>query len=132
MRIQLSIAIGSLLALPAQATDVTVSVQIPQMKVAEYHRPYVAIWIEPKGSAGAARNLAVWYDHDMKNNEGTKWLRDVRQWWRKTGRTLHFPADGITGATTRMSPGATPSSWMSRAISLATPRASLVVAGGTI
>ena len=40
----------------------------------------------------------------MKANEGTKWLRDVRQWWRVSGRSLTFPANGITGAT--RAPGA--------------------------
>src|SRR3546814_18329886 len=41
----------------------------------------------------------VWYDHDMKKNEGTKWLRDVRPWWRASGRSMSFPAKGVTGAT---------------------------------
>lgn len=81
-------------AAPA-AMDVTIT--IPRLKVAEYHRPYVAIWVEKEGAA--AKTVAVWYDHDMKANEGTKWLRDVRQWWRVSGRSLTFPADGITGAT---------------------------------
>ena len=34
------------------------------------------------------RNLSVWYDLKLKDNEGTKWLKDMRQWWRKTGREL--------------------------------------------
>jgi hypothetical protein len=85
-------------AAPSQAAGIDVTVNIPELKVAEYHRPYVAIWIEPK-AGGTARTLAVWYDHDMKANEGTKWLRDVRSWWRASGRTMKFPADGITGAT---------------------------------
>jgi hypothetical protein len=91
--------LSAALAAPAMAAPGTmdVTVNIPRLKVAEYHRPYVAIWVEKEG--GAAKTVAVWYDHDMKANEGTKWLRDVRQWWRVSGRTLSFPADGITGAT---------------------------------
>jgi hypothetical protein len=85
------------LASPAAAQTIDVSVAIPRMTVAEYHKPYVAIWLEKEGAA--PRTLAVWYDFDMKNNEGTKWLRDVRQWWRASGRSMQFPADGITGAT---------------------------------
>ena len=82
----------------AQAANLNLTVDIPKLNVAEYHRPYVAIWIE--GAAlPAATNLAVWYDLDMKNNEGTKWLRDMRQWWRKSGRALTMPVDGISGAT---------------------------------
>ena len=54
----------------------------------------------PIEKAGApAKTVAIWYDHDMKNNEGTKWLRDIRQWWRVSGRTMSFPADGVSGAT---------------------------------
>ena len=84
-------------AAPAAAQSLDVTVTIPRLTVAEYHKPYVALWIEP--AAGAPRTIAVWYDFDMKNNEGTKWLRDVRQWWRASGRTMTFPADGVTGAT---------------------------------
>lgn len=85
------------LATPAAAQSIDLTVTIPRLSVAEYHRPYVAIWLEKAGAP--AKTLAVWYDHDMKDNEGTKWLRDVRQWWRASGRGLSFPADGITGAT---------------------------------
>lgn len=92
-------AMGSV---PAAAQTLDLTITIPRMTVAEYHRPYVAIWLEKEGMA--PRTLSVWYDHDMKANEGTKWLRDVRQWWRASGRTITFPADGITGAT--RAPGA--------------------------
>lgn len=79
----------------AQTLEVTLT--IPRLTVAEYHRPYVAIWLEKEGAA--PKTLAVFYDVDMKNNEGTKWLRDIRQWWRASGRSMQFPAAGITGAT---------------------------------
>ena len=84
------------LAAPALAQTIDVTVAIPRLSVAEYHRPYVAIWLE---GASGPRTLAVWYDSDMKNGEGKKWLRDIRQWWRVSGRSLTLPADGITGAT---------------------------------
>lgn len=83
-------------ALPATAQTMDVTVTIPRLSVAEYHKPYVAMWIE---GAGGPKTIAVWYDFDMKNNEGTKWLRDVRTWWRISGRAMRFPADGVTGAT---------------------------------
>jgi hypothetical protein len=88
---------SALVAGPAAAQTLDLSVAIPRLNVAEYHRPYVAIWLEKQGTA--PRTITVWYDHDMKANEGTKWLRDVRQWWRASGRTMRFPADGVTGAT---------------------------------
>lgn len=85
------------LPMAAQAAQLNVEIEIPRLDVAEYHRPYVAIWIE-QGNQHIA-DLAVWYDLKMKNNEGEKWLKDMRQWWRRSGRTLNFPIDGVSSAT---------------------------------
>lgn len=82
----------------AHAQEMEISVEIPRLQVAEYHRPYVAIWIEPQGG-GEATNLAVWYDTELKDREGEKWLKDMRQWWRRSGRAQSMPIDGVTGAT---------------------------------
>ncbi len=90
--------LGLSLALPAQATELSVTVEIPRLQVAEYHRPYTAIWIEREDRSVAA-NLAIWYDVKMKNDEGEKWLKDMRQWWRRSGRELDLPIDGVSGAT---------------------------------
>ena len=86
------------LPLPAFAADLELNIEIPRINAAEYHRPYVAAWIE-KSDNTVAGDLAVWYDLDKKNNEGTKWLKDMRQWWRRSGRTLSMPVDGVSGAT---------------------------------
>lgn len=91
------LAAGLTLPVVAMAADMTVKVSLPQLEVAEYHRPYVAFWLEV--GTGPARTLAVWYDVDKKNGEGTKWLKDMRQWWRKSGRELVMPVDGVSGAT---------------------------------
>jgi len=88
---------GAGTALPATAQTMDVTVTIPRLTVAEYHRPYVAIWVEKQGAT--PRTLAVWYDVDKAKGEGTKWLNDIRSWWRASGRTMKFPADGISGAT---------------------------------
>ncbi len=82
----------------AAAADMDIRLEIPRLNVAEYHRPYVAVWIERPDNSVAA-NLAVWYDVDMRDGEGTKWLKDMRQWWRRSGRTLKMPVDGVSGAT---------------------------------
>jgi hypothetical protein len=87
-----------LAAAPTAASELSVSVEIPALQVAEYHRPYVAVWVENDRERHQA-NLALWFDHDAANNEGSKWLKDLRQWWRRSGRNLGFPADGFTGAT---------------------------------
>ncbi len=98
MRTFFPIALTGLAVMPAHAANMNVTVEIPRLPVAEYHKPYVAIWIEGAGLPTPA-NLAVWYDLDKKDNEGTKWLHDLRQWWRKSGRTLNMPVDGVSGAT---------------------------------
>jgi len=89
---------GAAIGAPAMAADLNVTVEVPRLTVAEYHKPYVAIWVE-RPDASAAATLAVWYDADSKEDHGTKWLKDMRQWWRKAGRSMSFPADGISGAT---------------------------------
>jgi hypothetical protein len=98
---------GTIGASPAMAA--TVSVTLPRLPVAEYHRPYVAGWIEP-AAGGDARTLFVWYDikkggpNPPPGEGGTKWLSELRTWWRKGGRSLKMPADGLSGAT--RAPGA--------------------------
>lgn len=98
MRVAIPAALTGLVAGQAAAADLDVKVEIPRLSVAEYHRPYVAIWVERPDQSVAA-NLAVWYDVKLKNNEGTKWLKDMRQWWRKSGRDLAMPMDGLSSAT---------------------------------
>lgn len=83
----------------AWAANVQLTLELPRLNVAEYHRPYVAVWVEKPGQPGAVAQLAVWYDQKKPNAGGTKWLRDMRQWWREGGRDLSVPADGISGAT---------------------------------
>jgi hypothetical protein len=55
------------------------------------------MWLEDE--AGAATSLGVWYDVDLKNEEGETWLKDLRQWWRKAGRSTDMPIDGVSGPT---------------------------------
>jgi len=99
MRATLTLAIGGLLVTPAYAATLDVNVEIPKLDVAEYHRPYVAIWIEG-ADAQVAQNLSVWYQNKgTAEGHGTKWLPDLRQWWRKSGRSLSLPIDGVSGPT---------------------------------
>lgn len=99
MRATVTIALSGLLALPAYAATLDINVEIPKLNVAEYHRPYVAIWLEGSDQK-VASNLAVWYQYkDTAEGHGTKWLPDLRQWWRKSGRSLEVPVDGVTGPT---------------------------------
>ncbi|MCP9339808.1 DUF2271 domain-containing protein [Stutzerimonas xanthomarina] len=88
----------ALLTAPVMAAELVVDVEIPRLQVAEYHRPYVALWLEEPDKRHVA-NLAVWYDLKLKDNEGEKWLKDMREWWRRSGRSLQMPVDGVSGAT---------------------------------
>ena len=101
MRVTLTIALSGLLAATpaAYAASLDINVEIPRLNVAEYHHPYVAVWIEDGGQKSVA-NLSVWYQQTSNaEGHGTKWLPDLRQWWRKSGRTLQVPVDGVTGPT---------------------------------
>jgi len=48
----------------ATGADLSVKFDVPQLNVAEYHKPYVAIWIE-NADQSIASNLAVLYDVKM-------------------------------------------------------------------
>jgi len=99
MRTSLMLTLGGVALTPTIAAAETVTITIPQLPVAEYHKPYVAIWLEPQGG-GTARTLAIWYDVRKGGKEpGTKWLSDLRAWWRKGGRSMAMPANGLSGAT---------------------------------
>lgn len=101
MRVTATISLCTLMAMPvlAHSAELVVNLQIPQLNVAEYHRPYVAVWVED-GQNTARANLAVWYQQKANaEGHGTKWLPDLRQWWRRSGRNLQVPVDGITGPT---------------------------------
>lgn len=87
-----------LIGAPALAAELGLTVELPRLNVAEYHRPYVAIWLEREDRSVAA-NLSVWYDLKLKNAEGEKWLKDMRLWWRRSGREIDFPVDGVSAPT---------------------------------
>jgi len=82
---------------PASAMAGSISIDLPRLNVAEYHRPYVAIWVE--GAGIQPRTIAVWYDADHRGDPGTKWLSDLRGWWRVAGRNIGTPPSGMSGAT---------------------------------
>ena len=83
----------------AAAADLNVTVDIPRINSGSYHRPYVAVWIE-KPDQSTEQTLAVWYQQTRNNEgDGKDWLKDLRTWWRKGGRSMAMPADGVSGPT---------------------------------
>jgi hypothetical protein len=99
MKLQRTLALTlPMLSSWAVGADLAVKFELPQLQVAEYHRPYVAVWLE-RADQSVAANLAVLYDVKKKDNAGTKWVKDLRTWWRKAGRDVTLPMDGVSGAT---------------------------------
>ena len=99
MRLRYSIALGLPLASAStMAAELALKLDVPQLNVAEYHRPYIAAWLENADQKVVA-NLSVLYDVKKKDNGGAKYLKDMRQWWRKAGRDAQLPMDGVSGAT---------------------------------
>jgi len=81
------------------SVPLVVALELPRIKVREYHRPYVAVWVEDE-SRELVQHVAVWYQQG-KNEEGhgEKWLPDLRQWWRRGGRKMDDSVDAVSGAT---------------------------------
>ncbi|WP_026294645.1 PepSY-associated TM helix domain-containing protein [Salinimonas chungwhensis] len=82
----------------ASAAESELTVQIQRQDVAEYHNPYLAIWLADTRHQ-KLMNIKVLYDGRMANSKGEKWLKDLRLWWRRAGRFATLPIDGVSGAT---------------------------------
>ena len=91
-----SLLLTSLAALANQpeAKQFHLSVALAEVDDDNYHEPYVAIWLETSDRKPIS-TLAVWY----RANKGEKWLKDIRQWWRKAGSHNLDNVDSVTGAT---------------------------------
>ena len=82
----------------ALGAELSLDLTLPRIDTAEYHRPYVAVWLESKDRK-VVRDLALWDDTNMADDEGRTWLKDLRQWWRLSGRYQKVPADGVSSAS---------------------------------
>ncbi len=98
---KIALACALLLSPLSYAASLQISIEIPQLNVTEYHAPYTAVWLESTAESDkkVTKTLAVWYADKKREGGGEKWLKDLRQWWRRDGRTLNFPVDGVSGAT---------------------------------
>ena len=72
---------------PTYQIDIT----LPVIEQGQYHRPYVALWIEDEQRV-AQRSVLVWMKKD-------KWLVDLKRYWRRVARANRPIVDGVTGAT---------------------------------
>lgn len=73
------------------ASEIKIQLNVPRLDVDPYHKPYIAIWLETPDRE-AIGTIALWVEKDT-------WFKDLRQWWRKIGRTAGGSLDGVTGAT---------------------------------
>lgn len=94
----------------SQAEQLDIHIEIPLINTSPYHRPYVAIWLETAEREGL-ETIAVWHEQE-------EWLRDMRQWWRKLGRSKSPSYDAVTGATRK--PDIYTVSWKSETLSAGT------------
>lgn len=81
--------------------SVEIQFTLPVIETGQYQRPYVAVWVEDN-QGKIVKTLTVWH-------EDKKWLKDLRRWWRKTGRYQEEDLDAVTGAT--KAPGRFTLSW---------------------
>ncbi|MFZ5700747.1 MAG: DUF2271 domain-containing protein [Pseudomonadota bacterium] len=93
-----SLLLASSMPALAAPREFVVEIELPRIPVAEYHRPYVAGWIED-AQGRAVVPLLVWYDVKKREDGGKRWLPEMRTWWRRAGRAMTLPANGVTGAT---------------------------------
>lgn len=89
--------IGLGLSVPALSADAQLEINLPVVQGSRVKRPYVAVWLEKAASHEFAGNIAVWYD--TAKSVGSKWLPDLRAWWRASGSQSALPIDGVSGAT---------------------------------
>ena len=78
-------------ALTAEAAELQIDVSIPQVTQGEAHWPYVAVWIETPQEQ-PVRLVEIW-------RQKPDWLKDLRRFWRKMGRSDKALVDARTGAT---------------------------------
>lgn len=92
---------AAFLVTPVQALEAEITVNIPEVAAAQYYRPYVAVWVE-NAEQQPVKLIALW-------RKEPDWLKDIRRFWRKIGRSEAELVDAMTGAT-RM-PGKYRLSW---------------------
>ncbi|HEX5792380.1 MAG TPA: DUF2271 domain-containing protein, partial [Rheinheimera sp.] len=75
----------------ANAAQSEISLQLPVIETSQYHRPYVAVWVENEQQQ-PVKLIALWV-------EKPDWLKDLRRFWRKIGRSNTALVDAVSGAT---------------------------------
>lgn len=85
-----ALCVYSVLVMSDVPADYRVSLQIPQMDVADYKRPYGALWLAHTDNSPIVV-LRLWRDEE-------RWLKDLKFFWRKVLRS-GAKTDAVTRAT---------------------------------
>jgi hypothetical protein len=110
--IGLGSALGAAMTLPAQAADLTVKLELPEITTGIATKPYVALFIE-KDDDTFVRSLSLWHKVNARRGgparegapgmgggeAGDRYMSDLRDWWRSSGTTSQMPIDGVSSAT---------------------------------
>ena len=97
-------------------TSIEIELEVPKLEEDPYFRPYVAVWLETE-KRKPLTTLALWYmveRTEEADEDGKKWLKDLRKWWRRIGRSKTPAYDAVTGATRK--PGVYKIQWSEKAI----------------
>lgn len=82
-------------------TTLTLDYTLPEFSVADYNRPYVAIWISDTEQKPLKTLLLL--------GETERWARENTRWWRRVGRRNPELLDGVARPT--RAPGAYQLQW---------------------
>ncbi|MDP2714004.1 DUF2271 domain-containing protein [Rheinheimera sp.] len=85
----------------ATAAQSNIKLELPAIETSQYHRPYVAVWVE-NAQQQPVKLIALWV-------EKPDWLKDLRRFWRKIGRSNTALVDAVSGATQK--PGSYTLQW---------------------
>lgn len=76
-----------------QGYQAKISFTLPNLKVAKYRKPYVAVWVADE-SGKILKNLLIL-------GQSEQWMSENRSWWRKQGRKTPYLLDGFARPTRR-------------------------------
>lgn len=78
-------------AVERNGAQLTLDYTLPAFNVADYNRPYVAIWISDTAQAPLRTLLLL--------GETERWARENARWWRRVGRRTPGLLDGVARPT---------------------------------
>ena len=72
-KVSLALVLLSGLVLPATASELEIALQLPKISEGQYHRPYVAVWVEDS-SEKSVRLIEIWREKTGLDQRFTPFL----------------------------------------------------------